>query len=412
MPQRMTAKSAGRRAAHKSKVGAPTGRLAVRATANLKSAIGPAMGFFQFLIFSSSLLLKIIILNLAYLVYLASPEFSTDLFVNQIDGFSFFYCAVVVNAVAYLFHRGFTKPVPQLARRNAIDPSINLTVIFLVLAGLTLSYFALGQKALSLSISTALLGIAANSRVVSLIALLLFAEGVPEALSQDEYIPLIFGALINFFVFMPWLLTKGRVFFYILLIVGGVLMSGLISYYIFFRYNLFKLVERIFEQAAPLSWEGSPLLWFMPHSIIGGMPDERVLMAMNGEWDAQFKMTYLVGNAPIFGSLFLLCFAYLLGRFSATTLIDCQTEGSSVLKNFLKLKLIVILVEVLGEKVFDLEKILVYAALIAVFSYFDAPQTKRRQPQPPEASSASGNPSSHRPSDSDVSEAAIAIGAR
>jgi hypothetical protein len=233
-----------------------------------------------------------------------------------------------------------------------------------VIVGFALAYFAFDQKVLSLALSLALLSIAANSRVIALISFLLFVAGVPEAIAQDEYIPLIFAALLNLYVFLPWLKTNGRGLLYLLCIATLCLLLALATYYIEYRYSPFKLIERIFEQAAPLSWQGNPWLWFKPRGIIDGMPDERTVLVMDGTWDAQFKVTYLIVNAPFLGSLFLLAFAYVLGAFASRTLMDCRRKNSNVLKNFLKLKLLIILMEVLGEKVFDIEKIVAYTALI------------------------------------------------
>jgi hypothetical protein len=73
----------------------------------------------------------------------------------------------------------------------------------------------------------------------------------------------------------------------------------------------------------------------------------------------------LIVNAPILGSAFLLSVAYILGRFTGRTLRNCCARNSNVLNNFLKLKLILILIEIMGEKVTDPGKILAYVVLIA-----------------------------------------------
>lgn len=328
------------------------------------------LGIPEFMVVSTSFLLKVVIFNLAYLVSLEEPTLTTDLFVNVVSDGQFFFSVAVVNAITYLLYKGFVTP--DIARRvRQCNPYINRLVIAVVIIGFTLAFLALEQKILSLSLSVALLAIAANSRTIALLALIIFIAGIPEAIMLDEYIPIIFGAVANFYVFLPWLKTKGRRLFYVLCIVAFGLLVVLATYYIEYRYGLFKLIERIFEQAAPLSWRGSPWLWFEPNGILDGMPFERTLMVMNGTWDGQFKVTYLITNAPIFGSLFLMIFAYLIGIFASRTLADCRRHNSNVLKNFLKLKLLLILIEVLGEKVTDLERVVAYAALILLIELFE-----------------------------------------
>lgn len=331
------------------------------------------LGTPEFVVIGTSFLLKLVIFNLAYLVFLAELIFTTDLFVNTVTEGQFFFCVVVVNAIACLLYKGLVTISDDWCResRRPFDPNINLLAIAVVIIGFTLASFALEQKILSLSLSVALLAIAANSKVIALFAFAIFAAGVPEAIMLDEYIPIIFGAVINFYVFLPWLKTKGRRLFYVLCIVAFGLLVALATYYIEYRYSPFKLIERIFEQAAPLSWEGSPWQWFEPNGILDGMPPERTSMVMNGTWDGQFKVTYLIVNAPIFGSLFLLIFAYLIGIFGSRTLMDCRRRNSNVLKNFLNLKLLLILIEVLGEKVTDLERVVAYAALILLIELFE-----------------------------------------
>lgn len=329
------------------------------------------IGTLEFVVLCTSFLLKVLIFALAYVVFLADSEFTTDLFVNTISEGKFLFCIVVVNAMAYLLYTGLVTPRVVTGRLRPTDPHINLLAVTTVIVGFTFAYFALGQKTLSLSSSMALLAIAANNRAIALLSLAIFVAGVPEAIALDEYIPLISCAVLNLYVFLPWLKTKGRRLFYVLCIAAFGLLVALATYYIEYRYSAFKLIERIFEQAAPLSWEGSPWRWFQPYGIIDGMPDERTSLVMDGTWDAQFKVTYLIVNAPIFGSLFLMAFAYLLGVFASRTLMDCRLRNSNVLKNFLKLKLLLILVEVLGEKVSDLEKIVAYTALILLVELFD-----------------------------------------
>lgn len=329
------------------------------------------LGTPEFVVVSTSFLLKVVVFDLAYLVFLAASEFTTDLFVNTVSEGQFFLCVVVVNAMAYLLRKGLVTPPGSASHVRPTDPNINLLVVTTVIVGFTLAYLALGQKTLSLSSSVALLAIAANNRAIALLAFAIFVAGIPEAIALDEYIPIVFCAVVNLYVFLPWLKTKGRRLFYVLCFAAFGLLVALATYYIVYRYSAFKLIERIFEQAAPLSWEGSPWRWFQPHGIIDGMPDERTSLVMDGTWDAQFKVTYLIVNAPIFGSLFLLAFAYLLGLFASRTLLDCRRRNSNVLKNFLKLKLLLILIEVLGEKVTDLEKIVAYAVLILLVELFD-----------------------------------------
>ncbi len=329
------------------------------------------LGLPEFLVVSASFLLKLVIFNLSFLVYVWEPDFTTDLFVSVISGSQFFMTIVVANAMAYLLYKGLVTPYSALSGVRRRNPANDLFIILAVVIGQVVTYKILGQKTLSLSSSIALLAIAANNRTIALLALAVFAAGLPEAIALDEYIPIIFCAVINFFVFLPWLKTKGRYLFYVLCITGCGLVVALATYYIAYRYSLFKLIERIFEQAAPLSWRGSPWNWLLPHGVLDGMPPERMALVMEGAWDAQFKVTYLIVNSPIFGSLFLLLFAYLLGRFGSRTLMDCRRPGSSILKNFLKLKLFLILIEVLGEKVAELEKIIAYFALIFVVELFE-----------------------------------------
>ncbi len=337
------------------------------------------LGTPEFVVLSTSFLLKVVVFDLAYLVFLAASEFTTDLFVNTVSEGRFLLCVVVVNAMAFLLRKGMVMPSGPLVHVRPTDPNINLLFVTTVIVGFTLSYLALGQKTLSLSSSVALLAIAANNRAIAGLALAIFVAGIPEAIALDEYIPIVFCAVVNLYVFLPWLKTKGRRLFYVLCITAFGLLVALATYYIAYRYSAFKLIERIFEQAAPLSWEGSPWRWFQPHGIIDGMPDERISLVMEGTWDAQFKVTYLIVNAPVFGSLFLLAFAYLLGRFAARTLADCRRRSSNVLKNFLRLKLLLILIEVLGEKVSDVEKIVVYAALILLVELFDQAFSRPRR---------------------------------
>ncbi len=332
---------------------------------------GVSLGTPEFVVVSTSFLLKVVVFDLAYLVYLADSDFTTDLFVSAVSAGQYLLCFVVVNAMAYLLYKGLVTLPRRVSHAASTDPNINLLFITIVIVGLTLAYLVLGQKTLSLSSSLALLSIAANSRAIALLALAIFVAGVPEAIALDEYIPIIFCAVVNFYVFLPWLKNQGRRLFYFLCVVGFGLLVALATYYIAYRYSTFKLIERIFEQAAPLSWEGSPWRWFHPGGILEGMPDERTLLVIAGTWDAQFKVTYLIVNAPIFGSLFLLAFAYLLGRFASRTLIDCRRRNSNALKNFLKLKLLLILIEILGEKVTNLEKIIFFVALILLVELFD-----------------------------------------
>jgi len=344
------------------------------------------LGIPEYMVLCSSFLLKVVIFVLAYLVFLADSEFTTDLFVNTISQGKFLFSVVVTTAMAYLLYKGLTtrRVVPHC--RRSIGPYINLAVITAVIVGFTSTYFALGQKTLSLSSSLALLSIAANSGIIALISLSIFVAGVPEAIALDEYIPLIFAAVLNIFVFLPWLKTRGRSLLYVLCIAALLLLIALATYYIQYRYSPFKLIERIFEQAAPLSWEGNPWLWFQPYGIIDGMPVERTSLVMDGTWDAQFKVTYLIVNAPFFGSLFLMAFAYLLGAFASRTLMDCRQVNSNVLKNFLKLKLLLILIEVLGEKVSDLEKVAAYVVLILLVDLFERASARSRRSRAPEIS--------------------------
>lgn len=327
----------------------------------------------EFVVIATSFLLKLVIFDLAYLAFLEELIFTTDLFVNTVTEGQFFFCVVVINAIAYLLYKGFVTIGDDWWResRCSFDPNINLLVIAAVIFGFTLASLALEQKILSLSLSVALLAIAANSRVIALFACAIFVAGVPEAIMLDEYIPIIFGAVVNFYVFLPWLKTKGRRLLYMLCTVAFGFLVALATYYIEYRYSPFKLIERIFEQAAPLSWEGSPWRWFEPNGILDGMPPERTSMVMNGTWDGQFKVTYLIVNAPLFGSLFLLIFAYLIGIFASRTLMDCRRRNSNVLKNFLKLKFLLILIEVLGEKVTDIERVVAYASLILLIELFE-----------------------------------------
>jgi hypothetical protein len=329
------------------------------------------VGLPEYVVLCSSFLLKVLIFGLAYLVFLADSDFTTDLFVNTISDGKFLFSVVVTTAMAYLLYKGLVTPSVVPHSRRSVDPHINLAVIIAVIVGFTFIYFALGQKILSLSLSLALLSIAANSRAIALISLSIFVGGVPEAIAQDEYIPLVFAAVLNIYVFLPWLKTRGRRLLYALCIAALILLVALATYYIEYRYSPFKLIERIYEQAAPLSWEGSPWLWFQPYGIIEGMPEERTSLVMDGTWDTQFKVTYLIVNAPLFGSLFLMAFAYLLGAFASRTLMDCRRANSNVLKNFLKLKLLLILIEVLGEKVSDIEKVAAYFALILLVDLFE-----------------------------------------
>ena len=325
----------------------------------------------EFLVVGASFLLKVVIFNLSFLVYIWEPDFTTDLFVSMISGSQFFMTIVVANAMTYLLYKGFVTPHSALCGGRSRNPNNDLFVILVVTVGQILAYIILGQKNLSLSSSIALLAIAANNRAIALLALAVFVAGLPEAIALDEYIPIIFCAVINFYVFLPWLKTKGRYLFYVLCIAGFGLVLALATYYIAYRYSLFKLIERIFEQAAPLSWRGSPWNWFLPYRVLDGMPDERTVLVMEGAWDAQFKVTYLIVNSPIFGSLFLLLFAYLLCRYGSRTLMDCRRPSSNILKNFLKLKLFLILIQVLGEKVADIEKIIAYFALIFLVVLFE-----------------------------------------
>jgi hypothetical protein len=333
-------------------------------TARHRTPQAHALSSLQFLVLASNFLLKVVIFNVAYLIQLVVADFGTDLFAGEVRSLTFLFCVLVVNLVTYAFYRGFTTPILP-AQTARVSPEVNALIVGLLFVGMLASYLALGQKTLSLSSSTALLAIAANSRAAACLGLAIFTVGVPEAIAQDEYIPIIFCAVLNIYVFLPWLLTRARRLLYVLGTMAVALVATLSAYYVTVRYNLFKLIERVFEQAAPLSWEGSPLLWFNPKAVVGGMPDERTVMAMDGVWDAQFKVTYLIVNAPVFGSAFLLVFAFALGLFCARTLSDCRLRHTNVLKNFLKLKLIMILVEVLGEKLFDLERIAAYLLMIA-----------------------------------------------
>lgn len=332
----------------------------------------------EFVVLNTSFLLKLLIFNLAYLVFLTAPELTTDLFVSTINGLQFFHAVCVVNAMIFLMYKGFVTSHGVTGSVRSIDSKINQFIIMTVIVALTLIYFLLGQKTLSLSTSMALLAIAANSQGVALLALAIFILGVPEAIALDEYIPIIFCALINVYVFLPWLKAKGRRFFYMLIVLGLALLIALATYYIVYRYSPFKLIERIFEQAAPLSWEGSPWLWVQPKAILSGMPEERITLVMNGTWDAQFKVTYFIRNSPVIGSIFLLLCAYLLGAFAARTLKSCRSKKSNVATNFLKLKLLLILLEVLGEKVSDVERILAYVALILLIELLYASAVPRR----------------------------------
>jgi hypothetical protein len=334
------------------------------------------LGSPEFVVICTSFLLKLAIFDLAFLAYLEELILTTDLFVNPVTKGQFFFCVVVINAIAYALYKGFVT-IGCVSHRS-VDPNINLLVIAAVIVGFTVASVALEQKILSLSLSVALLAIAANSRVIALFAFAIFVAGVPEAIMLDEYIPIIFGAVVNFYVFLTWLKTKGRSLFYVLCFVAFGLLVALATDYIEYRYSPFKLIERIFEQAAPLSWEGSPWRWFDPNGILDGMPPERTAMVMNGTWDGQFKVTYLIVNAPLFGSLFLLILAYLIGIFASLTLMDCRRRNSNVLKNFLKLKLLIMLIEVLGEKVTDLERVVAYASLILLIELFERVSSRRR----------------------------------
>lgn len=348
----------------------------------------PSLGMPEFVVLCMSFLLKVLIFILAYVVFLADSEFTTDLFVNSISQSQFLFCIVVVSVMTYLLYTGLVTPRIKTGHVRRLDPSINLFFIVAIIIGYTVAYFALAQKTLSLSSSLALLAIAANNGAVALLSLAIFALGTPQGIAQDEYIPLIFCGLLNLYVFLPWLTTKGKCFLLAIYTTTAILIALLATYYVAYRYSAFKLVERIFEQAAPLSWEGKAWLWFQPNGVIEGMPFERTLAVMDGTWDAQFKATYLIVNAPIFGSLFLMIFAYLLGTFAARTLINCRQKHSNVLKNFLKLKLLLILIETLGEKVSDTEKLMTYIALIILIETFELLSARSR----------SKNPSTVRPS--------------
>jgi hypothetical protein len=326
----------------------------------------------QFVVLASNFLLKVLILNLAYVVFLLTSDFGTDLFTEDVDGITFLFAVVIVNAMAYAFYRGLASPHNASTDAGRLDVSLNRALVLVITAIFALSFVVLGQKILSLSASMALLSIAANSRRVACLSLAIFAAGVPQAIVLDEYIPLIFCAVLNLFVFLPWLATRGRKALLLLAVTAMLLMLALSVYYIVFRYNAFKLVERIFEQAAPISWRGNPWLWFNPYALIGGMPEERELLVLDGTWDAQFKVTYLIVNAPILGTAFLLAFAYVLGRFTGSTVLNCQLPGSNVLTNFLRLKLLLILIELMGEKVTDPIKITVYVLLILGITAFES----------------------------------------
>ncbi len=355
---------------------APSGRLG----SPVATSAPRLLAQLQFVVLGSNFLLKVVILNLAYVVFLLTSGFGTDLFTDDVDGATFLYAVVSVNTMAYAFYRGLASPRNRATDGGRIDASVNGAVVIVVAAIFVLSFVALGQKILSLSASLALLSVAANSRRVAFVALAIFLAGVPQAVAMDEYIPLIFCALLNVFVFLRWLATRGRRVLLLLVVVGTLFVLALSVYYIGFRYNPFKLVERIFEQAAPLSWRGSPWLWFNPFAVIGGMPAERELMVLDGAWDAQFKVTYLIVNAPVFGTAFLLVFAYTLGRFTGRTLLNCQLPGSNVLNNFLRLKLLLVLVELMGEKVTDPAKIAAYVLLIASITLFESLWTAGQQP--------------------------------
>ena len=110
------------------------------------------------------------------------------------------------------------------------------------------------------------------------------------------------------------------------------------------------------------------------------MPEERELLVLEGTWDAQFKVTYLIVNAPILGTAFLLVFAYLLGRFTGSTVLNCQLSGTNVLTNFLRLKLLLILIELMGEKVTDPIKIAAYVLLILGITAFESLWTAGPRP--------------------------------
>lgn len=101
-------------------------------------------------------------------------------------------------------------------------------------------------------------------------------------------------------------------------------------------------------------------------------------MVMNSTQAGQFKVTYLIMKAPLFGSLFLLILDYLIGIFVSRTLMDCRRRNSNVLKNFLKLKLLLILIKVLGDKVTDLERVVAYASLILLIKLFERVSSRRR----------------------------------
>jgi len=331
----------------------------------------PLLVRLQFIVLASNFLIKALILNIGFGVFALTAGFGTDLFSEEIYGFTFLYCLLVVNLTAYAFYRGMSSRRNRSSDLGRVDDSVNYVLIVVVSLVFVASFVGLGQKILSLSASLALLAIAANSRLLAVISLAIFVAGVPEAIALDEFIPLIFCAVLNIFVFLPWLATKGRKLLIVLGLVGLALLIALSFYYIGFRYNAFKLVERIFEQAAPLSWQGSAWLWFNPHAVLGGMPEEREVMVLEGTWDAQFKVTYLVANAPVLGSAFLLSLGYLLGRFAGRTLLNCRLPHSNVLSNFIRLKLLLILIEVMGEKVTDPGKIVAYLGIIAMLSVFD-----------------------------------------
>lgn len=326
----------------------------------------------RFAVIASNFLLKVVILNFAFLVYLVAADFETDLFVGEVTRGTFVWCVLIVNAMAYALYRGIASERNRARGPGVIAPSVNALVIGIVAVVFVAGFLALDQKVLSLSASLALLAIAANSKALSLAAAVVFAAGVPQAIALDEFIPLMFCAVLNIYVFLPWLVTRGRRLLWTL--VGGVFFGvlALSAYYVNVRYNPFKLVERIFEQAAPLSWRGDPLLWFHPWATIGGMPTEREILVLEGTWDAQFKVTYLIVNAPLLGSAFLLVFAYLLGRFTGQTLRDCEAPHANVLQNFLKLKFVLVLVEVLGEKITDPGKLLAYVLLIGALALLQA----------------------------------------
>jgi hypothetical protein len=302
-------------------------------------------------IIGASFFLKAGLLNVSLILFILIPDFTTDLFVETPTPVMFLFCVLIVNSMAFLFCRAFLAPIGVSQSTYRLDRGVNLALALGIAISLAAAFVVFEQKILNFSSSMALLGIAFNSRLISLIAFLIFLSGVPEALILDEYIPLVFCGLINFYVFLPWLKSRGTILLFLFSSALVALIVLLADYYVSDRYDPFKLFERIYEQAAPMSWPGSALRWFQPNGILEGMPSERVVLVVTGEWNAQFQVTYLIANSPILGALFLLVGAHLVGRFGARSLNVCRDLGSNVLTNFLRLKVLLLLIEILGEKV-------------------------------------------------------------